>query len=310
MATEDLKGKVVLITGASSGFGKGAARQFARAGASLVLAARRENLLDELALECERFGGRAMAIPTDVSQREDVERLASAATSRFNRIDVWINDAGVGAVGRFDQVPLADHAQVIETDLLGTVYGSYYALRHFHTRQSGTLINIASALGKIPAPYYASYTAAKYGIVGFCSALRQELRENKVDYIHVCTVIPMAMDTPFFEHVSNYTGHQATPIPPLYDPKEVIDVIVRLATEPEDEVIVGAAGKVAAVAHSLAPGLTENLMAKQVHKSQIEAAPLAPFTSGRVLHPMASGTEVSGGRLKKSRQTQANPRGH
>jgi short-subunit dehydrogenase len=263
------------------------------------LAARREYLLDDLARECESLGGRALAVRTDVSEREDVERLASAAISRFNCIDVWINDAGVGALGRFDHVPLVDHAQVIATDLLGTVYGSYVALRQFHSQQSGILINIASALGKIPAPYYASYTAAKYGIVGLCGALRQELRENNVDYIHICTVMPMAMDTPFFEHASNYTGHEATPIPPLYDPQKVIDTIVRLSTNPEDEVIVGIAGKVAAMAHSIAPGLTENLTADQTHKSQMENAPLAEFSPGSVREPMATGTEVTGGRLQK-----------
>jgi short-subunit dehydrogenase len=280
--SNEVCGKVIVITGASSGFGKGAARRFAQQGACVVLAARREYLLDDLARECEALGGRALAVRTDVSESEDVERLASAAISRFNCIDVWINDAGVGAL-----------------DLLGTVYGSYVALRQFHNQQSGILINIASALGKIPAPYYASYTAAKYGIVGLCGALRQELRENNVDYIHICTVMPMAMDTPFFEHVSNYTGHEATPIPPLYDPQKVIDTIVRLATEPEDEVIVGVAGKVAAAAHSIAPGLTENLMGKQTHKTQMEDAPLAEFSPGSVREPMATGTEVTGGRLQQ-----------
>ncbi|HTM53350.1 MAG TPA: SDR family oxidoreductase [Pirellulales bacterium] len=297
--SNEVCGKVIVITGASSGFGKGAARRFAQQGACVVLAARREYLLDDLARECEALGGRALAVRTDVSESEDVERLASAAISRFNCIDVWINDAGVGALGRFDHVPLVDHAQVIATDLLGTVYGSYVALRQFHNQQSGILINIASALGKIPAPYYASYTAAKYGIVGLCGALRQELRENNVDYIHICTVMPMAMDTPFFEHVSNYTGHEATPIPPLYDPQKVIDTIVRLATEPEDEVIVGVAGKVAAAAHSIAPGLNENLMGKQTHKTQMEDAPLAEFSPGSVREPMATGTEVTGGRLQQ-----------
>jgi len=135
--------------------------------------------------------------------------------------------------------------------------------------------------------------------VGLCGALRQELRENNVDYIHICTVMPMAMDTPFFEHASNYTGHEATPIPPLYDPQKVIDTIVRLSTDPEDEVIVGVAGKIAAVAHSIAPGLTENLMAMQTQKSQIENAPLAEFSPGSVREPMSTGTDVSGGRLQQ-----------
>ncbi len=186
---------------------------------------------------------------------------------------------------------------MIETDLLGTVYGSYLALQQFRTQRCGTLINVASALGKIPAPYYASYTAAKYGIVGLGAALRQELRENDCASIRVCTVMPMAMDTPFFDHAANYSGHEAAPIPPLYDPQKVVDTIVRLATEPQDEVIVGNAGKVFNLAHHLMPGLVEGLMARQTHKEQMENSPPAPMTHGSLHRPMELGDEVAGGRL-------------
>jgi short-subunit dehydrogenase len=299
MSDTSLQGKVVVITGASSGFGKGAAREFARQGAQLVLAARRENLLKELALECEQYGVFAVPVATDVSKADEVERLAQTAISTFGWIHVWVNDAGVGTVGRFEEIPLADHVQVIETDLLGTLFGSYYAMRQFRHQGSGTLINVSSALGKIPAPYQASYTAAKFGIVGLDGALRQELRENNLDRIHVCTMLPMAMDTPFFDHASNYTGHEATPIQPLYDPQQAVDAIVRLAKHPEDEVVVGAAGKVAALAHNLMPGFIERHLGKQTHKSQIEEAPPAPESHGSLREPMLTGTEVSGGRLKR-----------
>ena len=108
----ELSAKIVVITGASSGFGKGAARRFAEEGASLALAARRGDLLAELAAECASAGARAVPVPADVSRREDVERVAEAAVEAFGRIDVWINDAGVGALGRFERVPLEDHEQV------------------------------------------------------------------------------------------------------------------------------------------------------------------------------------------------------
>src|SRR4051794_6879662 len=129
MAAQDIRGKVVVITGASSGFGKGTALKFAEEGASLVLAARRDEPLDELARECEAGGTRALAVPTDVSDREEVERLAESAIQEFGRIDVWVNNAGVGALGRFERIPLDIHEQVIRTDLLGTLYGSYFAYR-------------------------------------------------------------------------------------------------------------------------------------------------------------------------------------
>src|SRR5689334_18908249 len=128
---EKLRNKIIVITGASSGFGKGAAREFAKAGANLVLAARREELLDELANECSSLGGKAIDVPTDVRSAEQVQALAREAIAAFGRIDIWINNAGAGAVGRFEEVPLEDHVAVIETTLMGTVYGSYYAMRQF-----------------------------------------------------------------------------------------------------------------------------------------------------------------------------------
>jgi len=299
MKNTELPNKVVVITGASSGFGKGAALKFASLGASLVLAARRENLLERLAVECRGFGVKVMVRGTDVSDPEQVQRLMEVAYDGFNGFDVWVNDAGVGAVGRFDEIPVADHLQLVATNLMGTIYGSHAALRLFKHRRSGTLINVASALGKIPAPYYASYTASKYAIVGLGAALRQELKEEKFDKVHVCTVMPMAMDTPFFEHAANYTGRQAVPIPPVYDAQKVVDVIVNLAETPEDEVIVGGAGKIFNAAHQIMPGGVENFMAAQTHKTQIEQAPPAQFSTGALHQPTQGGTEICGGWLKK-----------
>src|SRR5687768_9630352 len=115
MTTSTLSGKVVIVTGASSGFGKGTALELARRGAALVLAARRGPLLEEVAQACEALGGSAMAVPTDVSVREDVERLGEAARARFGGIDVWINNAGVGALGPFERVPIEEHVQIIAT---------------------------------------------------------------------------------------------------------------------------------------------------------------------------------------------------
>jgi len=141
MQNPDLTGKVVVITGASSGFGRGAALRFAEAGAAVVLAARRGEVLRDLAREC---AGQAFAVPTDVSKRADVERLMQAALLRFGRVDVWINNAGVGALGHFERIPLDDHMQVICTDLMGTVCGSHVAYCYFLEQGSGIVINIAS----------------------------------------------------------------------------------------------------------------------------------------------------------------------
>jgi short-subunit dehydrogenase len=301
MDTDRIDGAIV-ITGASSGFGKGAALALAEEGASLVLAARRGELLDELAAECRTRGApQAIAVRCDVSSRDDVARLADAALAELGRIDVWINNAGVGAIGRFDQVPLEDHEKVIATDLLGTVYGSWLAIRHFLGRGRGILINVASELGEHTVPYYASYAAAKHGVVALGDALRQELEQNDVETIHVCTVMPTAHDTPFFDHAANYTGHEVVAPKPLHDPQDVVDTLVRLVRDPQDEEIVGGDGVVKVLMKRLVPGVADRLAGRMMQRTQIEKAPAAPDSPGAVREPTAYGTEVSAGRKHRRR---------
>ena len=290
-----LKDCVVVITGASSGFGKGCALEFARLGARVVLAARRADLLDEIARECGVDNGRALAVPTDVTKVADVSQLRQRAITEFGRIDVWVNNAGAGAVGRFDDVPLDDHVKVIETDLLGTLYGSFYAIEEFRRIGRGTLINVASVIGKVPAPYFSSYAAAKHGVVGLSASIRQELAEEKVESIHVCTVLPTSFDTPFFEHAAQYTGREAAPIPPTYDPKEVVDTIVGLVKTPKDEVSVGTAAKFTTFLHQFFPGIVESVMGRQTRKAELEDAPQGTEGSGSLHSPMPTGTDVKGG---------------
>ena len=293
---KSLEDKVIVITGASSGFGRGAALRYAEEGARVVLAARRGEVLDELVEECENAGGRALAVETDVSAAHDMERLCSAAADTFGRIDVWINNAGVGALGPFERIPLDIHEQVIRTDLLGVLYGSWLAYRHFLGKRSGILINIASELGKHTVPYYSSYTAAKHGVVGLGDALRQELDQQKIEDVHVCTVMPTAHDTPFFDHAANYTGHEIQAPKPLHDPQDVVETLVRLARDPKDKEIVGGDGLVKILLKSVAPKLDEKLGGKQMHKAQMEKAPPGGDSPGAVKSPTPGGTSVSAGR--------------
>jgi short-subunit dehydrogenase len=296
MARNDLAQSVIVVTGASSGFGKGAAIEFARAGAKIVLAARRDDLLDEVANACSAEGGDAFACPTDVSKKEEVERLCSATLETFGRIDVWINNAGVGAIGRFERVPLDVHQQVIATNLYGTLYGSYVAYRQFLAQGHGVLINIASELGFGSVPYYTSYAAAKHGVVGLTDSLRQEVKQNRIEGVRICTIMPTAHDTPFFDHVANYTGHEVAPPKPLHDPQDVVDAIVRIARNPEDKEIVGADGVAKLVIANVLPGVSEKVGARQMHKAQMEKPPPTTDSPGAVRAPMREGTGVSAGR--------------
>jgi short-subunit dehydrogenase len=307
--------------------------ELARKGAGLVLAARRGQVLEDLVASCTEEGPtgkrNAVAVECDVACRADVQRVADTAVSAFGRIDVWINDAGVGAIGPFEQTPLEDHQRVIETNLIGTINGCHAAMRQF-IRQAlgglpspdveppsqdawnavaGIIINIASDLGKMPAPYYASYAASKHGVVGLSASLRQELHERKLGGIRVCTVMPEAHDTPFFQHASNYTGHETAALPPLHDPKKVIDTIVDLVENPKDEVNVGTMSPFTHALHKVIPGAIERITGHQVHKEQIEKSPVSPPTRGAVHGPDPEGTGVSGGeRQKKEREKKQSKR--
>ncbi|HYD56971.1 MAG TPA: SDR family NAD(P)-dependent oxidoreductase, partial [Burkholderiales bacterium] len=258
--------------------------------------ARRADLLEEVARVITARGGEALRVTTDASDPEDVNALAKAAVGRFGRIDVWINNAGVGALGPFERIPLDIHEQVIRTDLLGVLYGSWLAYRHFLGKRSGILINIASELGKHTVPYYSSYTAAKHGVVGLGDALRQELDQQKIEDVHVCTVMPTAHDTPFFDHAANYTGHEIQAPKPLHDPQDVVETLVRLARDPKDKEIVGGDGLVKILLKSVAPKLDEKLGGKQMHKAQMEKAPPGGDSPGAVKSPTPGGTSVSAGR--------------
>jgi NAD(P)-dependent dehydrogenase (short-subunit alcohol dehydrogenase family) len=293
MAATELRDRVVVITGASSGFGKGAARAFANADCCVVLAARRDALLDELAREIGAAGGRAIAVPTDVSVPEDVETLTARALETWGRIDVWVNNAGVGGIGRFEDTPLDVQEQVIRTDLLGVLYGSWYAWQQFLEQGHGVLINIASELGQHTVPYYAAYTAAKHGVVGLTQSLRQELELAGEEAIHVCLVMPTAHDTPFFEHAANYTGREVQPPKPLHDPANVVAAIVDLARDPRDEKIVGADGVAKVIMKRLLPGVEESVSARQMDQTVYGDNPPAPVSPGAVREPMQKGTEVS-----------------
>lgn len=296
MAKQSLQDRVVVITGASSGFGRGAALELAREGAKVVLAARRSDVMEELAGEMRGTGAEVLVCETDVSRREDVERLAARALEAFGRIDVWVNNAGIGALGPFERIPLEVHEQIIGANLLGTLYGSWVSYRQFLTQGTGVLINIASELGYSSVPYYSSYTAAKHGVIGLSDSLRQEVKQNGIDGVHICTIMPTAHDTPFFDHAANYTGHEVTAPKPLHDPQHVVDAIVRIARNPEDKEIVGADGVVKLVMANVLPRVAEKMGASMMHKTQIEKPGPAGDTTGAVLEPVREGTDVSGGR--------------
>lgn len=288
----NLADSVVVITGASTGIGRATALTFARHAATVVVSGRREQVLHKLAEECERLGGRALAIPADVTDQDALKSVARQAIETFGRIDVWVNNAAVTLFARVEEAPYEAYRRVIETNLLGYIHGARAALPYFREQGSGTLINVSSIVGKIGSPYVSAYTTSKFGIVGFSKSLRMELQD--APGIHVCTVLPASIDTPLFQHAGNYMGRAVKPLEPVYTAEQVANAIVNLSRRPRREMMIGNAGRIEAFMHTLAPGLIERIYAKQVSKNHFQDHP-APESEGNLFKPMEEYETASGG---------------
>jgi short-subunit dehydrogenase len=286
----------VVITGASSGIGRATAYEFARRGASLVLASRRPDALEDVVAECERRGGEAIAVVTDVSERKQVTALARQATKRFGGVDVWVNNASVSAYGALLDIPLKDFRRVLDVDVMGYVYGCREALRLFHETGTGTIVNVASLVGEIPQPYAAPYAMAKAAVRALGSSLRQELSLAKAKKISVSTVLPPTIDTPFFRHAANYSGRELIAMPPVYPPELVAKAIVTASGKPRAEIVVGAVGKAFVREHRRHPRSVEAQMALQTDFNQFSRRREAGRSRGNLYEALSSSdATVTGG---------------
>lgn len=265
--------QVVVLTGASSGIGREAAGLFGRRRASVVLAARDGDALQEVAREVELAGGRALAVPTDVAEWPQVEALARAAVDGFGRIDTWVNDAGIALGGTVEATEIGEIERIFRVNVLGVVHGVKAALPYMDRQGGGTIINVGSVAGVRAFPIQSVYSATKHAVKGLTEGLRLELWKKGGDF-HVTYIAPAAIDTPLFPQARTRFGTQLGPPPPIYDPRIVAESIVFAAEHPRRDIFVGGAAKMFDVMERISPAFTDWLLMKGgVIETQISDLP-------------------------------------
>ena len=293
VAPSKLAGKVVVVTGGSSGIGRAAAVELARRGARVVVAARREAALEETVQMCREVGGDGMAVIADVTREADVVQLAERALAVTGRIDVWVNNAGVTLFGPLEDTPIEEHRRVVETNLWGAVHGARAVVPIFRRQGSGVLINVSSILGKIGQPFVPSYVISKFALRGLSEALRAELANQPG--IEVCTLLPYAVDTPHFRAGANLVGRQAHAMPPVQAPELVARALADLAEHPRRERHVPRSAAAGLALHSLFPGLVERVIHDALsrwHFGQLQE----PDAAGNLWQPDQGAATVHGQR--------------
>jgi len=232
-----LKDKVVLITGASSGFGAHAAQFFAKEGAAVVLAARRINRLQDLAGKIQEQGGEALAVPVDVSQPAEIENLIQTVLDNYERVDILFNNAGFGSLDFLEN--LTSHRDVemqVAINLVGTIQVTREVLPFMMRRRQGHIINMSSVAGYIGAPSYTVYAATKYGMRGFTEALRREVAPFG---IKVSGIYPGPAATEFGQHTGSpgFKKNFKVPSWARMTSEQVAQKVVHVAKHPRRAVI-------------------------------------------------------------------------
>lgn len=278
--------QTVVITGASSGIGRAAARAFAQRGARVVLAARDEPALEDLATEL-RAGtpGDAFAVPTDVSDAEQVRELARRAAERYGGIDTWINNAAVALYGNFEDLALEEFQRVIDVNFMGSVYGARAALPYLRERGAGTLIFVGSVLSDRAIPLQGAYCAAKHALKAFSESLRVEL-EHEGANVQVTLVKPSSINTPFFDSARTKMGYRPRPVDPIYSPELVADVLVHCAEHREREVVVGGGGKLLTTMETFAGPLLDAVLARSGYQNQQTEEPKSADAPDNLFVPL------------------------
>jgi short-subunit dehydrogenase len=295
--TRPLNEQVVVVTGASQGIGRETALRLGRRGAAVVAASRNEEALSTLVDEVAGAGGRAEAVPTDVAESDQVDRLAARAVERFGRIDTWVNNAAVSVYATVEQLEPSEMERIVRVNLLSQMFGARAAIPHLRAAGGGTIINIGSALSERAIPLQSAYVATKHGVQGFSEALRLEMAHEGTG-IDVVLILPSSMNTPLFTFARSKLGRQPMPVPPVYDPGTVADAILHAAEHGGREIVVGGWGKMLTVAQWLSPSLLDAYMLQGGRAWKNQLTPLPDDARDNLFEP-STGAGAARGKFSK-----------
>jgi NAD(P)-dependent dehydrogenase (short-subunit alcohol dehydrogenase family) len=278
--------EVVVVTGASSGVGRAVAREFGRHGASVALLARGRDGLDGAKREIENEGGRALVLPTDVSNPDQVETAAQSTEEAFGPIDIWVNDAMTTVFAPFAEVEPDEFRRATEVTYLGAVWGTRSALRRMLPRDRGTIVQVGSALAYRGIPLQSAYCGAKHAMKGFFESVRCELRHTKSN-VHMTMVHLPGLNTPQFDHCLAKTPNQPMPVPPIYQPEVAAKAVHWAAHARRREHYVGVPTIYTIWGNKLAPWFAEWYLARTGFDSQqVPDEPLDPDRRANLFEPV------------------------
>jgi NAD(P)-dependent dehydrogenase (short-subunit alcohol dehydrogenase family) len=278
-------GDVVVITGASGGIGRATVRRFARDGASIALLARGRAGLEGAAREVEELGGRALVLPTDVADPEQVEAAATRAEEELGPIDIWINDAMATIYAEFLDIEPDEFRRATDVTYHGLVWGTRAALRRMKERNRGTIIQVGSALAFRGIPLQAPYCGAKAAGKNFTESVITEIAHNGWD-IHVGMVHIAAFNTTQFTWGRTKLPWQTQPVPPIYQPEIAANAIHWAAYHRRRRLYVGAPTVMNLLGEYIAPGFVDWYLGKTGYDSQMIDAPLDPTDHDNLFHPV------------------------
>ena len=244
---------VVLITGASAGIGRAAALAFAREGARVALVARTEERLRPVADEVEEIGGNALIVPADVADRDQVFSMVETVIEVFGRIDILLNNAGIGLLVSVENMHPADLKRVVDVNVYGLIWCTQAVLPHMVPRKSGQIINVSSIVGKRAMPYMSGYCLSKFGVQAFSDSLRIEVAPHNIDVIVIC---PTRTATEFGDTDMMKKGGRRLDLHGM-TAESVAGIIIRASRRRKREVVISLGSQVLNLANSLVPRVVD-----------------------------------------------------